>query len=639
MKSQLETQERLIPLPVQVRGSRGFFRLDKQTALKAPEQAEAVRAYFAARVKRATGFTLADAKTGAQGVIRLHVNPRRDARLGEEGYRLRVTSRQVDLRANTAGGLFYGVQSVLQLLPSAIESDKPVRDAEWRVPCTEILDYPRFAWRGLMLDVVRHFFSKDEVLAFVDQMARYKFNILHLHLTDDQGWRIEIKRYPRLTDVGAWRVPRTGDWCSYGPPEPGEKPSYGGFYTQADLREIVRYAEARCVTVLPEIDVPGHSLAALAAYPELSCGGGPFYVDPGSIEMARLYGVIKSDPRPSKIPANVLCVGNDGVFEFLDHVMTEVAEVFPSPYIHMGGDEAIRRFWTECPRCQARMREQNLKDEKDLQSYFVKRLARIIESKGKRLVGWDEIVDGGLAPNATVMSWHRGGRGAVEAANLGHDVVMTPSTHCYLDNLQGEWWLEPACTSRFFRGPDHWRVLRLKDCYEFEPVPDGVDPARIVGGQGNLWTEAIPDFRHAQYMLWPRAMAMAETLWSPRAGKEWASFAARVERQFARLDAAQVKYSRALYDVRLRPRRGKQGRLHVALETDADGLDIHYTWDGTNPDPFYPKYRGPLVPVPGARELRVVTCRNGDPVGREIAVPVTELENRAEKAETARTSQ
>ncbi len=589
--------------------SEGFFKLQPGNSVEVTsgdERAVGVRHYLVERLETATGYTFS--KSGADLRISLSLLERFDTSLGTEGYILHVTPERVEVSANTANGLFYGVQTLLQLMPPEIESERPARQVDWLVPCVRIRDYPRFPWRGLLLDVSRHFFTKEELLAYIDQMARYKLNIFHIHLSDDQGWRLQIKRYPKLTDVGAWRVPRTGSWWSFDPPQPGEKSTYGGFYTQDDVREIVHYAAERSVTIVPEIDVPGHSLAALASYPELSCEGGPFDVNPGS----KFYNEI----------TNVLCAGKEEVFEFLDGVMTEVADLFPGRYIHMGGDEATKKFWKACPRCQACMKEHHLQSEEELQSYFVKRLEKIIESKGKQLIGWDEILEGGLSPNATVMSW-RGTAGGIKAAQMKHPVIMTPLPEYYLDLFQGD----PVSE------PETYGMCRLKTCYGFEPVPDDVDPKYILGGQGNLWTESVPDFRHAQYMTWPRGMAIAESLWSPAAAKDWASFVTRVERQFDRLDIAQVKYARSMYDAFFTSRRYDQGRLLVEIQTEVDGLNIHYTWAGTNPDQFYPKYEQPLIIPAGAKELRVITYRNGTPVGKESRITLTELQKRAKKVQ------
>ena len=613
MNQETAWRQKVVPCPVAFCVNEGYFRLDAGASMEIPGGDEAVVSvgrHLIEHIKVATGYALDDPGTQSAGSsIALSLLEGFDTNLGTEGYTLDVTPLRVEIRANTANGLFYGVQTLLQLMPPEIESRHPMHRVDWLVPCVRIRDYPRFFWRGLLLDVSRHFFTKEELLGYIDRMARYKFNMFHMHLTDDQGWRLEIQRYPRLTEVGAWRVPRTGSWWSFAPPQADEQATYGGFYTQEDIREIVRYAAERFVTIVPEIDVPGHSLAALAGYPALSCSGGPFHVNPGS----KFYNEI----------ANVLCAGNDHVFEFLDGVMTEVAALFPGQYIHMGGDEATKKFWKACPRCQTRMRDLNIQTEDELQSYFVKRLEKIIESKGKRLIGWDEILEGGLSPNATVMSW-RGATGGIQAAKMGHEVVMTPSPYYYLDLYQGD----PVAE------PETYSMCRLKACYEYEPLPDGVDPQYILGGQGNVWTESIPDIRHAQYMTWPRGMAIAESLWSPAEAKNWPAFVARVERQFLRLDAAQVKYARSMYDVFFNTRRGDQGALLVEIRTEVDGLDMHYTWAGTNPDRFHPRYEQPLTVPPGAGELRVITYRNGCPAGKEIVISLADLQKRtSEKTE------
>ena len=609
MNQETAWRQKVVPCPVEFRVHEGCFRLDAGTTMEVTSEDEAavsVGRCLIERIEAAAGYALdAPGKKRTESVISLSLLERFDTSLGTEGYTLDVTQRRVEVRANTANGLFYGCQTLLQLMPPEVESRHPVRRVDWAVPCVQIRDHPRFSWRGLLLDVSRHFFTKEEVLGYIDQMARYKLNVLHMHLTDDQGWRLEIQRYPKLTEVGAWRVPRTGSWWSFDPPQEGEQATYGGFYTQEEIREIVRYGAARFVTIVPEIDVPGHSLAALAGYPELSCTGGPFDVNPGST----FYNEI----------ANVLCAGSDQVFEFLDGVMTEVAELFPGPSIHMGGDEATRKFWTACPRCQTRMRELGIRTEEELQSYFVKRLEKIIESKGKRLIGWDEILEGGLSPNATVMSW-RGTAGGIQAARMGHAVIMTPAPNYYLDLYQGD----PVAE------PETYSMCRLKSCYEFEPLPEGVAPKYILGGQGNLWTESVPDIRHAQYMTWPRGMAVAESLWSPAEAKNWGEFVGRVEQQFVRLDVAQVKYARSMYDVFFTARRDDQGELLVEIRTEVDGLDIHYTWAGTNPDRFYPKYEQPLTVPKGASELRAITYRNGCPAGKEVIIPLPELQQRAQ---------
>jgi hexosaminidase len=517
-----------------------------------------------------------------------------------EGYELDVSTRGVRIRAATPAGLFYGVRTLIALLPPEIEG-RVTRQIPWEAPAVKISDYPRFAWRGLLLDVSRHFFSKEFLKKHIDQMAKYKLNVIQLHLTDDQGWRVEIKGLPELTRTGAWRVPRLGRWGLREPPREGEPATEGGFYTQDDVREIVAYAKERFVTVLPEIEMPGHAMAALASYPEISCTGGPFRVNPGS-DFYR-----KED--------NALCPGNEKTFEFVDRVLSEVAALFPSQYIHIGGDECFKGFWKQCPKCQRRITEEHLKGEDELQSYFIRRVEKILESKGKRLIGWDEILEGGLAPNATVMSW-RGTAGGIAAAKMNHQVVMTPNGSTYLDYYQGDPALEPDSFSR----------LLLSTCYRFEPVPEDVDPKFILGGQGNLWSEFVPNPRHAEYMTWPRALALAEVLWSPKGKRDWDGFVNRVERNFERLDAAETNYSRAMYDVAMAPVRTAGGKLAVRMTTELSGCDIYYTFDGTNPDKFLSKYPGEAVEVPAdAWFIKAIAYRNGRPCGRLLPLTAKEL--------------
>jgi hexosaminidase len=426
-------------------------------------------------------------------------------------------------------------------------------------------------------------------------------NVFHWHLTDDNGWRIEIKSLLELTKVGAWRVPRLGRWGQREPAREGEAATEGGFYTQDDIREIVAYAKERFITVVPEIEMPGHSMAALASYPELSCTGGPFHVDPGS----GFHGKVD----------NAFCPGNEKTFEFIDKVFSEVAALFPSEYVHIGGDECFKGFWKNCAKCQRRMAEENLKNEEELQSYLVRRAEKILESKGKRLIGWDEILEGGLAPNATVMSW-RGMEGGIAAAKMNHQVIMTPTNFAYLDYQQGD----PSVETRSFG------QLLLSTAYRFEPVPDGVDPKYILGGQGNLWAEFVPTPRHAEYMTWPRGFALAEVFWSPKESRNPDDFMRRVEAQLQRLDAAQVNYARAMYDVALAAVRDGAGNLAVRMSTELKGCDIYYTFDGTNPDQFTLKYPGEPVVIPGdAYMVKAIAYRAGHPSGRMLSLTVKDL--------------
>jgi hexosaminidase len=396
------------------------------------------------------------------------------------------------------------------------------------VPCVRIEDKPRLPWRGMLLDVSRHFFPKEFVKSFIDGLAMHKMNTFHWHLVDDQGWRLEIKKFPRLTEIGAWRVDRENlNWNERPAQQPGEKATYGGFYTQDDVREILAYAASRHVTVVPEIEMPGHCLSALAAYPELSCTGGPFTVPPGGVW-------------PNK---DVYCPGNEKTFKFLEDVLTEVVALFPGDYIHIGGDEVDKSTWKTCPKCQARMKAEGLRTEEELQSWFIRRIERFLNSKGKKLIGWDEILEGGLAPNAAVMSW-RGNEGGIAAAKAGHAVVMTPTSHCYFDYYQGDAAVEPLAIGGY---------LPLSKVYAFEPVPTELSveqSAFIIGAQANLWSEYIPTPEHARYMIHPRIAAMAETGWTVRDGRDWAGFIERLETQLLRYEAAGVPYARSMFTVR-----------------------------------------------------------------------------------------
>lgn len=609
-----QTKPAIIPEPVELKLNEGMFVLKNSSVVKfTGADAENAAIYLQTALQTATGFTIGVDPSNTAGAIQLEVLPSANPEIGNEGYLLSVTNTQVVIKANNAAGLFYGIQSFLQLLPKEIESKRAIEGISWQSPCVEIKDYPRFGWRGLMFDVSRHFFTKAEVKQFIDDMAKYKFNLLHLHLTDDQGWRIEIKSLPKLTSVGAWNVKKTGRFNYFSKPEANEPRDYGGFYTQDDIKEIIAYALSRYVNILPEIDVPGHSLAALASYPELSCTPGNYVVNSGEPFMVwppggHFYGLID----------NTLCPANEKVYEFLDKVFTEVAALFPFEYIHMGGDETARNFWQKTAAIKALMQREKLKNLNAVQSYFVKRVEKIIESKGKKMIGWDEILDGGLAPNAAVMSW-RGAKGGIEAAKLKHEVVMSPSTHVYLDYMQGDAVIEPPV----------YASLRLNKTYQFDPVPDGVDAKYIKGGQANLWTEQVFNTRHMQYMIWPRAFAVAESVWTPTEKKNWDYFAERVEQQFGRFDMAEKKYSPAIYDPIFSVSKNQQNLPVVTLSTEIKGLKIHYSCDNSFPDNFYPEYNTAVTVPKDASTMKLITYRDGYPIGRLIVMPVDELKKRA----------
>jgi hexosaminidase len=481
--------------------------------------------------------------------------------LGPEAYELAIGNDHVTLTASTPTGIFFGIQTIVQLLPtiSSVGSGAP----RVLLPCLSIADEPRFAWRGMHLDVSRHFFPVDFVKKYIDLLARYKMNRFHWHLTDDQGWRIEIKKYPKLTEVGAWR-----SGSQYGPysQRTYDSTRYGGFYTQEQIRDVVAYAKARHITVVPEIEMPGHALAALAAYPEMSCTGGPF-------EVAKGWGVYD----------DVFCPKEE-TFIFLENILTEVMDLFPSEYIHVGGDECPKVRWKTCAHCQELMKKEGLKDEGELQSYFIRRIEKFVNDKGRKIIGWDEILEGGLAPNAAVMSW-RGTEGGVAAAKQQHDVVMSPGTHCYFDHYQGDPAHEPLAIGGF---------TTVQKTYSYEPVPDELaaeEAKYIMGAQGNVWTEYITTPDQVEYMALPRMIALAEVLWSPKESRDEASFIRRLEQEFLNLDALRVNYSKSLYNVEFKMSGSKKrGQVNVEL-TSAPGLgEMHYTIDDSEPTYTSPKF-------------------------------------------------
>ena len=596
----------IIPLPSTYELKPGTFYITGQSSIgidKSDPEMTALANYFNEEISDATGFSL---PVNNSGTIIFQLGEHKE--LGEEGYQLSISSDQLILSAYKHHGIFNGIQSVLQLLPPEIKSKTVQADATWSINCIEVTDKPQFAWRGLMLDVSRHFFTKQEVKKFIDQMAEYKYNVFHWHLTDDQGWRLEVKSLPRLTAIGAWRAPRVGNWWEREPQLPTDSLSYGGYYTTEDIREIVEYAQQRYVTIVPEIDIPGHSMAALSAYPEISCTGGPFHVNVGNTFYTKIE--------------NSLCAGNEQTFEVLDSVFAEVARLFPSPYIHIGGDECDKGFWEKCSKCKMRMQKEHLKNLEELQSYFVKRVAAMVQKRGKQVIGWDEILEGGLAPETIVMSW-RGMKGGIEAAKQGHSVIMTPTDHCYLDFYQGDPTVEPNTYS----------MLRLQDCYKYQLIPDSVDASLIMGGQGNLWTESVPHYRQVEYMIWPRALAISETLWTDARLRNWKFFVNRVEQQFERFDRSGVNYARSIYDPIIYPHWDKERQLKIAMKTEIEGLSLFYTFDNTIPDIYSNMYTDTLSIPKNASMLRVAAYKGQEQAGRLIDITIDALKKRAAEGE------
>ncbi|MEI6678614.1 MAG: family 20 glycosylhydrolase [Mariniphaga sp.] len=589
----------IIPQPKKVEMGKGSFLINEKTVIAYNDpQLKFLAGYTSSMIKSWNTLQLSlKNQNGIQsGVPSVNLILDEKLNTAKEGYVLNISPAAINIQAITAQGLFYGVQTLLQLIPT---------HGAPQIQAQLIQDEPRFAWRGILLDVSRHFFTIEEVKRLIDEMVIYKFNILQLHLSDDQGWRIEIKKLPELTKIGAWRVPRTGLWWDRQTQTEGEAATYGGFYTQEEIRMLIDYARKRHVNILPEIDVPGHSLAAIASYPYLSSSKSAAKVNPGS----PFY----------KIDDNTLCVGKESTFEFLNTVFSEIAELFPFEYIHIGGDECYKGFWKKCEDCQKRMKDNGLKDENELQSYFIKRLEKMLAEKGKKLMGWDEILEGGLAPNATVMSW-RGMNGGIAAAKAGHHVVMSPNDFAYLDLYQGDPAIEPPT----------YGLLRLNTVYAFEPVPDGIDSSFILGGQGNLWSESVPTFRHAEYMLWPRSFALAEVLWSPKQNRNWTDFIRRTEFHLDRLANSDINFARSFYDAIIIPSKDEKGNLLIRLTTEIEGLDCYFTFDNTYPDHHSPLYKkGEKLAIPkDADTFRVITFRDGKPIGRIITVSLADLAKR-----------
>lgn len=561
----------IIPQPVSLRVKEGSFTIDSRTRLElratGKQAAEAVR-FFSNYVKQVSGISLGNSSAKPTShVIQCSIVP--TSRLGEEGYTISVNPATILVQANDAKGLFYAVQSLIQTLPF-IRTNEPLQ-----VPCMEIEDYPRFKWRGLMLDVSRHFFAPELVKEFIDLLASYKMNVFHWHLVDGAGWRLEIKKYPKLTQLAAWRVDdgdKSWNWSEIQFNADRNKATYGGYYTQEQVKEIVAYAQARNVTIVPEIEMPGHSEAAMAAYPELSCTPKSTFGQQGNF-----YG--------RDVQANY-CAGNDSVFIFLQNVLQEVMALFPSTYIHIGGDEVDKSSWKTCPKCQQRMRTEGLKNEEELQSYFIRRMEKYVVSKNRKLIGWDEILEGGLAPEATVMSW-RGETGGIKAARMQHNVVMTPGTPCYFDHYQGDPQTEPLAFGGF---------NTLRKVYNYEPIPaelKNADTSYVLGAQANLWTEYIPTFEQAEYMILPRLLALAEVVWTPKAQKTWEGFNERLQPHLAGFRQRGLHYSKGNFKVDIKPLI-QDGKLYVALESENPDAVIYYTIDGSLPNTGSTKYVQPF---------------------------------------------
>ena len=545
---------RIVPLPALLTQNEGIFKLNKKTKLVAKgDGSETVADYLQAKIVQSTGYNLTSATSSSKNSITVVVDPASE--LAAEAYTLLVTPDKVEVKASTNRGLFYGMQTLLQLLPAEIESPTVISDVNWNIPAVTIEDEPRFKWRGMHLDVCRHFYSVEFIKKQMDVLAMYKINKFHWHLTEDQGWRIEIKKYPKLTEIGSKRV--------------DEGKEHGGFYTQKQIKEIVAYAAERHIDVIPEIELPGHALAALTAYPEYSCTGGPFKV-------RNVWGV----------EADIYCAGKEETFEFIEDIIDEVVELFPSEYFHIGGDEAPKAKWEECELCQARIKAEGLHDEHELQSYFIQRVEKMLVARNKKMIGWDEILEGGLAKSAAVMSW-RGERGGITAASQGHDVIMTPGNWVYLDHYQGSSKVEPVAIGGY---------TTLEESYGYNPVPESLADDKkkhILGTQGNVWSEYLYTPEIVEHRVYPRIIALAEVSWTQLEKKDFDSFIYRMDNQFVRLDQHEINYHIPL----------PEGPIDNIAITDGTTLEftttrpiaMYFTLDGTEPELNSTKYSTPIV--------------------------------------------
>ncbi len=558
-----ETVLPLIPKPASVKLSEGNFSLSSKTIIVvADSELQSDAEVFNLELEKICGFKLPVLSPGQNvnndgiiNIIRQHnKNVRRDS------YVLKIHPKEISVEGKDAG-TFYALQSLIQLIPVGVEN-------QFSIPCCEIKDQPRYSWRGMHLDVGRHFFQKEFVKKYIDMIAMYKMNTFHWHLTEDQGWRIEIKKYPKLTEVGAWR---SGSMVGAFNDQQYDTIRYGGFYTQDDIKEVVAYAAKRHITVVPEIEMPGHSLAALASYPELSCTSGPF-------EVAKAWGGFD----------DVYCPKEE-TFQFIENVLTEVFPLFPGKYIHIGGDECTKLRWKNCVHCQALVKRLKLKDENALQSYFIRHIEKFANSKGKQIIGWDEILEGGLASGATVMSW-RGTEGGIEAAKKHHNVIMTPGSHCYFDHYQGNPDNEPLAIGGY---------TTVEKVYSYEPTPIQLKADQrkyILGAQGNVWTEYILTPQQVEYMAVPRMSALAEVLWSPKEIRDYPDFQKRLIKHFSLLDKLNINYAKTIYELKtsVKPL-AEQNGISFELSSPFTSGKIFYSLDGNNPDANSTLYSSPIA--------------------------------------------
>lgn len=571
----------LIPAPVEATFGQGSFSISQHTIIKAAKEWEREASFLSDFVKGYTGFALPVSNNTGRNFIQIRVDP---ILVHEpEGYLLRVHAQGISLTGHDGAGLLHGIQSLRQLW-------KAGTTGQLTIPYCTIKDYPRFGYRGMHFDVSRHFFSVSFVKKFIDILSIYKLNTFHWHLTDDQGWRIEIKKYPLLQSIAAYRE-ETMIGHKKELPHRFDGKRYGGYYTQEQIKEVVQYAAERHINIIPEIEMPGHALAALSAYPSLGCTGGPY-------KAATFWGIFD----------DVFCAGKDSVFVFMQNVLDEVITLFPSAYIHVGGDECPKTRWKTCPDCQRRIKENGLADEDALQSYFIRRISDHLTKRGRHLIGWDEILEGGLAPGATVMSW-RGIDGAIEAAKQQHHVIMTPEYEFYYDHYQSLYPSEPVGAGGY---------TPLSKVYAFKPLPDSADPKLlpyITGVQGQLWSEYLPTTRQAEYMLLPRMIAMAEVAWSPEKGREYDNFLRRLRAQKNFLARIPVHPAANFDEINYRVKEVLKGKVIVTLQSSLPGARIYYSTDGSTPGIKSSLYNGPIT-IDRSGVLKAVLYQQGKLTGR-----------------------
>lgn len=572
----------IIPKPQSVVMQKGHYLLTSKTMIQADTNSFEAN-YLKEAIQEQTGLDLKINPNHVKGSFPLVLQLSPIEKADQGSYDLHITKDKISLTSFSNQGLFYGIQTLLQIIPFE-------RNHILTLPCVQIRDQPKLQWRGMHLDVSRHFFSKEVVKKYIEALAMYKMNTFHWHLTDDQGWRIEIKKYPKLTEVGAWR---NGSMIGHYTDQTFDTIRYGGFYTQKEIQEIVAYAQQRHITIVPEIEMPGHAVAALASYPEFSCTG-------SSLEVAKTWGVLE----------DVFCPKEE-TFTFLENVLEEVMVLFPSTYIHIGGDESPKTRWKVCPNCQKRIQQQGLKDEHELQSYFIQRIEKYVNSKGRKIIGWDEILEGGLAPNAAVMSW-RGTEGGIAAAKQKHFVVMSPGSHCYFDHYQGEPKNEPIAFGGY---------TNVEKVYSFEPIPKTLsleESKYIFGAQANLWTEYINTPEHVEYMVFPRIAALSEVVWGTSNPNNYKEFEKRLISHFEIYDKKGINYSKSIFEVTSKVQPSENGVAFELKSVTPKG--IKYTTDGSEPNANSIPYEKPIL-VNVNQTIKAAYFENGKTKSATIEQP------------------